>query len=319
MVLKNGSKGPKVVEIQLALGLKGDGIFGKYTEAAVKNYQELNGLTPDGIVGPLTYKSIMSNSNIDTDRFGYDDSSDYNDKLEYLGKYTTDEGLSIDRAYLDTDQYVREYGKIDPTYVFIHHTAGWNNPYDTINSWNRDDRGRIATQYCIGGVSIKSKDDKYDGIVVESFPNNYIGWHLGKVGDFNISKKSIGIELNNFGYVERKGDKFYNYVGTEVPKDMICDLGFTFRGHQYWHKYTDAQIESLRLLLLHIDKIYPNTNIRSGIPSLLIDCDPEEAFEFNSSLYSGKILNGLWTHTNVRKDKFDCFPQVELINMLKTL
>ena len=45
---------------------------------------------------------------------------------------------------------------------------------------------------------------------------------------------------------------------------------------------------------------------------------PKDAFEFNADAYNAK-KHGLWTHTNVRKDKFDCFPQPELVDMLKNL
>ena len=45
---------------------------------------------------------------------------------------------------------------------------------------------------------------------------------------------------------------------------------------------------------------------------------PKDAFEFNTDAYNAKQF-GLWTHTNVRKDKFDCFPQPELVEMLKQL
>ena len=37
-----------------------------------------------------------------------------------------------------------------------------------------------------------------------------------------------------------------------------------------------------------------------------------EGFEFNENAYYGKV-KGLWTHTNIRKDKFDMFPQQELL------
>jgi hypothetical protein len=57
----------------------------------------------------------------------------------------------------------------------------------------------------------------------------------------------------------------------------------------------------------------------NGLPKLLKEgVDPAEAFEFNSDAYYAKQY-GLWSHTNVRKDKFDCFPQPELVEMLKQL
>jgi N-acetyl-anhydromuramyl-L-alanine amidase AmpD len=320
ILLKKGSKGNAVKEIQLALGLNPDGIFGSFTEAAVKSFQKKYSLVEDGIVGPATYERIiLLRTDLTTDRFGYNEENDTDDKLEKLGEYLTEDGLSIDKVYLDSDEYVRDYGKIEPLNLFIHHTAGWNNPYNTINSWNKDKRGRVATQYCIGGINIKNGEDKYDGKVVECFPDNYIGWHLGKVGNFNVSKYSVGIELNNFGFVTKKGDKFFNYVNIEVPKEMVVDLGYEFRGYRYWHKYTDKQIENLKLLIKHISKIYPTIDICSGLTAMIQNgTDPKEAFEFNQDAYDGK-KNGLYTHTNVRKDKFDCYPDPRLVDMLKSL
>tara|TARA_R110001592_G_scaffold185494_1_gene429538 strand:- start:5308 stop:6225 length:918 start_codon:yes stop_codon:yes gene_type:complete len=305
MLLKVGSKGPLVKELQRALGIGADGIFGKGTESSVKLFQKENNLTIDGLVGSSTWEAI----GIDTD----------SEASAQESEYTTKDGLTIDRQYLDKDEYVRDYGKIEPLGFFIHHTAGWDNPYNTVSNWNRDKRGRVATQYCIGGTNVKGKEAKYDGVVVECFPNNYLGWHLGKVGNFQISKMSGGVELNNFGYLKKKGDKYYTYVNTEVESQFVCDLGYKFRGHQYWHAYSDKQIESLRLLILHLRDIYPKMDLVNGLPKLLKEgVAPADAFEFNSDAYNAKQF-GLWTHTNVRKDKFDCFPQPELVEMLKQL
>ena len=64
--------------------------------------------------------------------------------------------------------------------------------------------------------------------------------------------------------------------------------------------------------------------INPGEESILCTCyvnydnDVSVAFEFNDDAYNAKQF-GLWTHTNVRKDKFDCFPQPELVEMLKNL
>ena len=305
MLLKKGSRGPEVKEWQKVIGTSADGIFGAGTEKLTIAWQKKNGLTADGIVGPATWEA----AGIDTD------SADAAEETEY----TTKEGLTITRQYLDKDEYVRDYGKIEPLGFFIHHTAGWDNPFNTVSNWNRDKRGRVATQYCIGGTNVKGKAAKYDGVVVECFPNNYLGWHLGKVGNFKISKMSGGVELNNFGYLTKKGDKYYTYVNTEVKPEFVCDLGYKFRGHQYWHAYSDKQIESLRLLILHLKDIYPKMDLVNGIPKMLKDgVHPKDAFEFNEDAYYARQF-GLWSHTSVRKDKFDCFPQKELVDMLKNL
>ncbi len=69
--LRVGSTGPNVVVLQVALNRisqnypaipkipANDGIFGSRTEAAVRAFQQIFGLTPDGIVGPATWYEIV--------------------------------------------------------------------------------------------------------------------------------------------------------------------------------------------------------------------------------------------------------------------
>ncbi|MDO4815495.1 MAG: M14 family metallopeptidase [Bacillota bacterium] len=64
-ILKYGSRGPDVQLLQLALNRAGfgdletDGIFGNVTRNAVKQFQSGNGLSADGLVGPLTHRALM--------------------------------------------------------------------------------------------------------------------------------------------------------------------------------------------------------------------------------------------------------------------
>jgi hypothetical protein len=62
-VLKQGSRGDEVRELQTLLNAAGhnlviDGIFGPKTALAVREYQQANGLTVDGIVGTQTWGSL---------------------------------------------------------------------------------------------------------------------------------------------------------------------------------------------------------------------------------------------------------------------
>ena len=69
--LRVGSTGPSVVVLQVSLNRisqnypaipkipAADGIFGSRTESAVRTYQQIFGLTPDGVVGPATWYSIV--------------------------------------------------------------------------------------------------------------------------------------------------------------------------------------------------------------------------------------------------------------------
>lgn len=56
---KVGSQGEVVRQIQKALHLYPDGIFGPLTEERVKQFQKEHGLTVDGIVGPATLAKLI--------------------------------------------------------------------------------------------------------------------------------------------------------------------------------------------------------------------------------------------------------------------
>jgi putative chitinase len=58
-VLRRGSRGDGVKLMQEALGLDADGVFGRGTERALKLWQTDNGLTPDGVAGPLTMAKLL--------------------------------------------------------------------------------------------------------------------------------------------------------------------------------------------------------------------------------------------------------------------
>ena len=53
-MLRMGSRGPAVTELQRMLGIPADGVFGRQTRRAVRAYQAAHGLEVDGIVGPIT-------------------------------------------------------------------------------------------------------------------------------------------------------------------------------------------------------------------------------------------------------------------------
>ncbi len=59
MTYKRGSRGEVVKQIQKALNLYPDGIFGINTEEAVQRFQVRKGLKPDGIVGPATLALLI--------------------------------------------------------------------------------------------------------------------------------------------------------------------------------------------------------------------------------------------------------------------
>ena len=292
MVLKLGSKGKEVESLQNFLGLKADGSFGPKTEEAVKKWQKENGLTPDGIVGPKTINTMGLLS------------TDISENVK------EESGLLITKSFLDKDEYF--VGPSKKEFLFLHHTAGGHNPYSTIKNWNNDTRGRIATEFVVGGPSVAGNDFKYDGTVLQAFPEGGYAWHLGDNGSQQMHKNSVGIEVCNFAYIVNG----LTYAKTKADQSQIVTLDKAFRGHKTWHRYSDKQLESLRQLILHIAN-RDNIDIHSGLIAE-IKKKGVDGFEFNSDAYYGKV-KGMWTHTNTRKDKSDMFPQQELIDMLLSL
>ena len=64
ILYKKGSRGEGVKQIQIALHLYPDGIFGTLTEETVKEFQKEHNLAIDGIVGPSTFNVLTNGSQL---------------------------------------------------------------------------------------------------------------------------------------------------------------------------------------------------------------------------------------------------------------
>ena len=292
MVLKNGSKGAYVKQIQVALGLNADGIFGVKTENAVKKFQKEKGLYPDGIVGKKTLDAL--NINFDSD-------------LSIFNQYDFD----IDEYHLPKGEYLNGNYKND--YIILHHTAGGANPRAVVDGWSKDCIGKVATEFVVGGQNCKTGNVKYDGQIVRAFPEGCQGYHIGSSGSSYMNTHAVGIEICNFGYL--KDGK--TYTGALADQSQIITLDSQFRGFLNWHKYSDEQINSVRDLLLYISN-RDNIDLHEGLYRWINEEGVMKAFDFHMDAYEGNV-KGLLTHTNIRKDKFDCSPQPNLVDMIMTL
>ena len=290
--LKKGDKGKEVEDVQRYLKIKVDGDFGTKTEDAVKKFQKEEGLTADGVVGAKTWNAMGIFS---TD----------------LSETThTSEKLFFNQKYMDKDEYLT--GPTKKEYLFLHHTAGGHDPYGVVKMWNNDTRGRIGTEFVMGGQSAFNGNDFYDGVIVQAFPEGAYGWHLGDNGSEYMHSHSVGIEVCNFGYIKNG----VTYTGQKALASQIVELKQTFRGYKFWHRYSDKQLSTLKELILYIaDR--DNIDVRKGLVEE-IKAKGAGGFEWNEKAYYGKV-KGIWTHTNTRKDKVDMFPQQELMDMLLSL
>lgn len=323
MILKLNSKDKLVEQVQKVVGVSADGSFGPKTEAAVKAWQAKNGLTADGIVGPATLTKMGL---ADTD-LSVSEAKPEAAKGNYTkSSYKSSNGLEVIEYFMPKDEYYA--GPTKKEWIFLHHTAGWHNPFNTVKSWDADKRGRIATEFVLGGPSIKGNDNQYDGVLVQAFPEGGYAWH-NSTGSGPIHTNSVGIEVCNFGYVTKGGykksgtwvalnsDEYYNYVGSAVVNSQVVTLAKPFRGHSTWHRYSDKQIQVLKDWILWIadrDGIDP----RRGLVEQIHKIGGHAAFDLICPDLAKKT-KGMWCHTNITNQKVDLFPQQEVIDMLMSL
>ena len=156
----------------------------------------------------------------------------------------------IKQVPLSSGQYIDE--EVKKVQIVLHHTAGNSSAPATIKMWDTDDRGKIATCIVISGKGLSK--DTFDGEICQAFGSKKWGYHLGLKQDIFRSKGvayksidpiAIGIEICNWGPLTLKGNKFYNYVDREVPTDQVCALANPYKGHLYYHAYTDQNLAAI--------------------------------------------------------------------------
>ena len=234
----------------------------------------------------------------------------------------------------------------DPTMIILHHTAGaQGDPASNIRDWNTRTKNRASAHYVIGVGS-------YDQLVDTA---KYSAWHAGHDASYPVNSysvkvekafgsggtllnaKSIGIEIQAYGYLVQKNSKWYAYDGKiEIPDDQTAEpyyfdgtkLPKGYKGFKRYHKYTPYQIKTLKEILLAdckkykipfvwnqvaYDEMFPNAKNFNG------NNKDEKTYKANLSRKCMNYIPGIYSHNSSRIDKSDVFPQKELLDMLAEL
>jgi ribosomal protein S13 len=224
--------------------------------------------------------------------------------------------LKVTELLLDPSQRIKT--DVKPIAICLHHTAGWDDPVNTVKCWNADTIGRIGTHYVIGGQSVKNNNIKHDGKVVRCIPDiGWNAWHLGG-GPSGQALATVGIEICSAGALKGIGSSATKktWFGVEADSNQICRLNESFRGTSFYHRYSDKQLASTQAVIRMLADIH-SIDIKQGLVELLKNSSQKKAFAANH--LSGAKVRGLYTHTNFRADKSDCFPQPEFIDMILSL
>lgn len=291
----------KIKEIQASLSIPETGTLDEFTQAAWKNYC---------LKENIPYSPIVE-----------DDEPVTHDVTQGFLTSDLQNQPQIKSVPLSRGQFLTTKEKKE--WIFLHCTAGWDNPSAVIQDWNNDSRGAIGTQFVIGGKNAQTLRDQYDGQIVECMRYQDYGWHLG-IGNTLMHRASIGIEICNLTYLNKVGSDFIMWAGKKVNPEEIVDLKKNYRGYRYFHKFTNDQLHSLNFLLAKIGKDQ-GIDITKGLKERLKKMDKFKAFDYDPDIKAGKY-KGLFCHTNVSGpnrfggyEKFDLFPQDEMCDLLLSL
>lgn len=199
----------------------------------------------------------------------------------------------IETINFPKDQYFRE--AFPKNQIVLHHTVSGDGVNGDISTWEADPR-RIATCIIVDRA----------GTPWQLFSSRYWAHHIA-AGNVSLEKYSIGIEIDNWGWlIPSTNGKYKNYYGKEIYA-VAQYYPEGFMGYNYYEKYTTAQIQTVGELLLYWRMMY-------GI-----------SLKYNEDMWDKSIralsgIGGVWTHVSYRgSGKSDCHPDPMLISMLKTL
>jgi N-acetyl-anhydromuramyl-L-alanine amidase AmpD len=221
--------------------------------------------------------------------------------------------MDVEKKLMSSDHFNNEVTK--KTQIVLHHTAGSSNPINVIQGWEVTTT-KVGAHFVIGGLS-STGDTTYNGKVCQVVDEDKWIWHLGiktanapNVPHGYVDKKSIGIEICCWAQLTKQANgTFLNYVNKPISKQYVCDLGFEWRGFQYYHEYTDAQIASLKDLISQLCDTH-GIVLEKGRMFTVND--------FETDIDANKD-RPLAFHLHFRRDKWDMFPSPKLIAMLNEI
>jgi len=191
--------------------------------------------------------------------------------------------------------------------VMWHHTAGLNA--SGAWAWWNQTPERVGTPFII---------DR-DGTIWVCFDPKFWAYHLGVKGDDDsLEKQTVSIELVSGGALYGpKSDTFYPLYPKLIkptiinPDDIYTPQepinGESFRGIKSYHAYSDAQVIASCQLLVWL---------KAKFPTIVIPNELGKFWIYNPEVIT-KSLPGIHSHSTVRKDKNDIFPQENFIQALQ--
>lgn len=134
-----------------------------------------------------------------------------------------------------------------PTLLLWHYTAGTNSlPWLTLGPRPGPDGKTLPGS----GVSAHLLVSRC-GLIIQMVAFNRCAAHAGSASEHhgrrNCNLFAIGVEIENLGRLERKGDQWIGPKGIVVPDDQVIEATHKHElSSTGWHRYTPEQIEVAR-------------------------------------------------------------------------
>ena len=128
-------------------------------------------------------------------------------------------------------------GALKPRYLVFHYTAGRSAESSIESLCTRKPQGNASAHLVLAR----------DGRIVQLAPFNVVTWHAG-VSHWNglvgLNQRSIGIEMDNAGWMNVVGDKFVAWFGKEyLASEVMLAEHKHGGGARHWHVYSEVQLE----------------------------------------------------------------------------
>jgi len=232
MLLRKGSKGNAVRQLQEKLGVDAGGAWGTFgpkTEEAVKKWQKNHGLNPDGIVGPLTWGALFEVGNFnDLDPVDFhEDGQEIDDPDDDPNaSFPTVGNMDLNRLKgRIPDTVIVQISKTSATFAIntslrlahflaqvAHESGGFKFTEENLNysetglkkTFGRYFRDNLASDYARQPVRIASRV------------------YAGRMGNSDEASKD-GWKYRGRGYIQLTGKANYQQFDTFVSDDIMAN------------------------------------------------------------------------------------------------
>lgn len=202
MLLKVGSKGSEVKQLQEKLGISADGIFGKGTESAVKEWQSKNGLTSDGLVGNKTWAKMFEPISIPPSDF----------KLENLKGHIPD---SVIAQIPDTASKFNITNTLRLAHFLsqcAHESGGFRSVKENMNYSAKGLLGVFGKYFNSTTAEQYQRNQEMIGSRV----------YANRMGNGDESSKE-GFKFRGRGYIQLTGKNNYTRFGKFIGEDLLSN------------------------------------------------------------------------------------------------